>query len=146
MNLVRYESHYRPLGLLGRLLQEDSLDAILNREPDAVADWRPSVDIREETDRYLLSADLPGVNPDNIEVTMEDSVLTIQGRRDSAATDSKDGYRRYERASGSFLRRFALPDSANGDKIEAQTINGVLEISIAKQTKAKPRKIAVKPA
>ena len=146
MNIARYEPHYRPLGLLGRLLQEDSLDALLDREPDAITDWLPAIDIREEADRYLLKADLSGVDPENIEVTMEDGVLTIQGHREAEARENKDGYSRVERVSGKFLRRFTLPDSANGNEVEAKTSNGVLEISVAKQARIKPRKIEVKPS
>jgi HSP20 family protein len=148
MNIARYEPRYRSLGLLGRLLQDQELDTLLSRgaEPDSVSDWLPAVDIREENDRFLLQADLPGVDPDAIEVTMEDGVLTIQGSRDSESTDEQEGYKRYERVRGSFLRRFTLPDTANGDDIAAATRNGVLEVSIPKQVKPQPRKISVKPA
>jgi hypothetical protein len=66
MNVVRYEPRYRPLGLLGRLLQDSDLDTLLSRNSDTVSDWMPAVDIQEETDRYLLRADLPGVDPENI--------------------------------------------------------------------------------
>lgn len=148
MNIARYEPRYRPLGLLGRLLQDQELDTLLSRgaEPDSVSDWLPAVDIREENDRFLLQADLPGVDPDAIEVTMEDGVLTIQGSRVSESTDEQESYKRYERVRGSFLRRFTLPDTANGDAISAATSNGVLEVSIPKQVKPQPRKISVKPA
>ena len=148
MNITRYEPRYRPLGLLSRLLEDQELDTFLNRglEPDSVSDWLPAVDISEEDDRFLLTADLPGVDPDAIEVTMEDGVLTIQGSRDTESTDEKNGYKRYERVRGSFLRRFTLPDTANGDDIAAATKNGVLEVSIPKQAKPQPRKISVKPA
>jgi HSP20 family protein len=146
MNVVRYDPHYRPLGLLGRLLQDSDLESLVNREPDTVSDWLPAVDIQEETDRYLLRADLPGVDPENIDVTMEDGVLTIQGRREQESDKSKDGFRRYERVSGSFLRRFTLPDTVNGDEIKARTVNGVLELSIAKQANLQPRKIEVQSA
>ena len=144
MNVVRYQPNYRPLGLLGRLLQEDQLDTLLTREPEAVTDWMPAVDIKEEDNCYLLHADLPGVDPDDIEVSMEDGVLTISGKRDSETTDQESGYRRYERVSGSFLRRFTLPDTANSDAIEAHTSKGVLEVKIPKQAKLQPRRIQVK--
>ena len=146
MNVARYEPRYRPFGLLNRLLQEENLANLYDREPDAVTDWLPAVDIREEDDRYILTADLPGVAPENIDVTMEDGVLTIQGHREAESTDDKSGYRRYERVSGSFLRRFTLPDTANGDEVDAHTRNGVLEVSIAKQAQVQPRKITVKAA
>ncbi len=137
MNVVRFEPRYRPAGMLGHLY---------NRDPAAASDWRPAVDIREEDECYLLTADLPGVNPDNIEITLDDSVLTIKGSRASVDDETAEGYRRTERISGSFLRRFTLPDTANGEEIDARTSNGVLEVSIAKQARLQPRKIEVQSA
>ena len=149
MNIRRYEPRYRPMGLLGRLLEEQQdLENLLNNrdEPDSVSDWLPAVDIHEEDERFVLQADLPGVDPDAIEVTMENGLLTIQGKRDHESTEDKDGYQRYERVRGSFLRRFTLPDTANGEAISAVTKHGVLEVTIPKQEKLQPRKISVKPA
>jgi len=155
MNVMRYEPRYRParsLGLLSRLLQDEDIDSLLNPalsgngESGLLTDWVPAVDIREKADRFELSADLPGVNPEDISVTMEDGVLTIQGSRLAEVTDEQDNYTRYERVYGKFLRRFTLPDTANGDEISALTKNGVLNVSIPKQAKVQPRKIAVKSA
>jgi HSP20 family protein len=148
MNISRYEPRYRPLGLLGRLLQDQDLERLLSTsvEPDSVSDWLPAVDICEEEDRFVLLADLPGVDPENIDIAMENGVLTIQGYRESETTDEQTGYKRYERVSGSFMRRFTLPDTANQEEISAETRHGVLEISIPKQVKKQPRKIDVRPA
>jgi len=155
MNLMHYEPRYRPvrsLGLLSRLLQDQELEGLLNpaatnsHEPERVSDWLPAVDIREEDDRFELSADLPGVDPENITVTMEDGVLSIQGSRNSQVTDETDGYQRYERVSGKFLRRFTLPDTANDEEISATTKQGVLTVSIPKQARPQARKIDVKSA
>ena len=155
MNVMRYEPRYRPtrsLGLLSRLLQDEDIDSLLNPalsgngESGLLTDWVPAVDIREKADRFELSADLPGVNPEDITVTMEDGVLTIQGSRLAEVTDEQDNYTRYERVYGKFLRRFTLPDTANGDEISALTKNGVLNVSIPKQAKVQPRKIDVKSA
>jgi len=148
MNISRYQPRYRPLGLLDRLLQDQELGTLLNslNDADSVSDWHPAVDIREEDDRFVLEADLPGVDPEAIEVTMEDGVLTIQGKRESETTDEKEGYKRYERVRGSFLRRFNLPDTANGEAISAATKHGVLEVIIPKQARPQPRKISVQPA
>jgi HSP20 family protein len=88
----------------------------------------------------LLHADLPGVTPDNIDITMEDGVLTIQGKRESARSDKQDNYPCYERVTGQFLRRFALPDTANGEDTSAITRHDVLKVEIPKQTKLQPRK------
>ena len=146
MNISRYEPRYRPLGLIDRLLNQD-LDGLLNpqlsREAEVVTDWLPAVDIRETDTSYVLHADLPGVLADDIEVSMEDGVLTIQGKRESESKDEQDGYQRFERVTGKFMRRFTLPDTANGEQISASTRDGVLEVTIPKQEKLKPRKIDV---
>ena len=153
MNVMRYEPRYRParsLGLLGRLLQDEDIDNLLNPalagngESGLLADWVPAVDIRETDDSFELRADLPGVDPEDITVTMEEGVLTIEGSRLAEATDEKDNYKRFERVYGKFLRRFTLPDTANGDEISATTKHGVLNVSIPKQAKVQPRRIDVK--
>jgi len=155
MNITRYEPLYRrgrSLTLLGQLLQEPEFgnllgaDSATRNEPDAITDWLPAVDIREENDRFVLQADLPGVKPEDIEVSMEDGVLTIQGCRESEKTEDNNEYKRYERVYGKFLRRFTLPDTADGDGISASTHHGVLEVSIPKQARPQARRIAVKPA
>jgi HSP20 family protein len=145
MNIARYEPRHRGLGLLSRLLDEE-FDQMMGRESATVADWMPAVDIREEADRYLLTADLPGVNPDDIDITMENGVLTIQGKRDTETSTESGGYKRYERVRGNFVRRFTLPDTANGEDIAAETRNGVLEVTIPKHPEQTPRKIAVRQA
>jgi HSP20 family protein len=82
------------------------------------SEWSPAVDIKEEEGRYLIHADIPGVKADEIEVSMEQGVLTIKGERQSENIEEKENYRRVERQSGQFYRRFNLPDSADADKIE----------------------------
>ncbi len=106
--------------------------------------WRPAVDIKEEADRFIITADLPGVDPKDIEITMDDGVLTIKGERQSEAREEKEGYKRVERVSGTFYRRFSLPDTADAERIEAKGRDGVLEVSLPKHEKLQPRKIEVK--
>ncbi len=108
--------------------------------------WSSAIDVREETDRYVVIADVPGIDPKDIEITMENGVLTIQGERNYETTDEdkESGYRRVERAYGKFFRRLALPDVADAENISAEGKNGVLEISIQKSEQAKPRRIEVK--
>jgi len=142
MNIARYEPRYRGLGLLSRLLDDD-FDSLVTRGADNVADWTPAVDIREDEKAYVLTADLPGVKPEDIDVTMEKGILTIRGNRDEAKEDEDRGYKRYERVRGSFMRRFALPDTANGDDIEAKTEHGVLHVTIPKHAEPQPRRITV---
>lgn len=147
MSLTRYE----PYNLVNQLHNEINRVFGLNaghpgdEDTAAVtADWMPAVDIREEKDRYVLRADLPGVNPEDIEITMESGVLTIRGERHGETMAEEQSYRRVERISGRFFRRFTLPDTADADNISATGKNGVLEVTIPKHEKMKPRRITVK--
>ena len=150
MALVRYE----PWNLLDRLQREFNLQNLLDpyvREVEGednsnvvTSHWRPAVDIKEEEDRFVIYADLPGVDPDDIEITMEQGVLTLKGERSKETTKEREGYKRVERVNGSFYRRFSLPDIADAERIEAKGKNGVLEITLPKQEKAKPKRITVK--
>jgi HSP20 family protein len=105
--------------------------------------WVPAVDIREEGDRFVLSADLPGVAAKDLEVTMEAGHLTIKGARKREDEANGEGYRRTERANGSFYRRFLLPDTADGANISAKSKDGVLEVVIPKKAQTQPRKIEI---
>ncbi len=109
----------------------------------ATADWTPTVDIKEEEDAYVLYADLPGVEPKDIDLQMDKGVLTLKGERKSETHEEREGYKRVERVRGSFFRRFSLPDTADSESISAKSVNGVLEVRIPKQAKAQPRRIAV---
>jgi len=110
----------------------------------ATSVWSPAVDIKEDVDHFELSADIPGVDPKDIEITMENGVLTIKGARHAERTDEQKNYTRTERVYGSFYRRFSLPSSAEADKIEATSKDGVLKVVIPKHEQAKPRQITVK--
>jgi HSP20 family protein len=105
--------------------------------------WVPRVDIKEETTRFVLYADLPGVAPEEIDVQMEKGMLTIKGERRSEEMLEAGGFSRIERRHGSFHRRFALPDSADPDGITASGHNGVLQIVIPKRPETTPRRIQV---
>ena len=108
--------------------------------------WIPQVDVREEPEHFELLVDVPGVEPKDIEITAEKGVLTIRGERRARAEAEASAYRRLERRSGKFLRRFTLPDSANLDAISAKHTHGVLEVTIPKQAKLQPRRIEVAAA
>lgn len=105
--------------------------------------WMPLVDIREEADRFVLYADIPGVDPQDIEVQMDKGLLTIKGERRVEQRAETERYSRVERMHGSFHRRFALPDSADADGITASGSNGVLQIVIPKRPESTPRRIQV---
>ena len=142
MSLVRYE----PVNLfdqfnheINRLFSSSYGLPAANEERN----WAPAVDIREEDDRFLLIADIPGVKREDVEVTLEEGVLTIKGERHTRNEETREGFHRKERVHGTFMRQFTLPDTVNPDSINAAINDGVLEIGIPKQDKPKPKKISV---
>ena len=116
-----------------------------NDSSGVTADWVPQVDINEFDDRFQLYVDVPGVDPKEVEITLEGGVLTISGERYAQA--AKEGeqvfHRRNERGSGRFYRRFIMPESVDAEKVKATDRHGVLEITIPKQAKAMPRRIEI---
>jgi HSP20 family protein len=145
MSLIRYTSQ-NP-----RLLQEEIkqvFDKFINGDDSdassvVTSQWVPRVDVKEEADRFLILADLPGVDPNAIEVHMDKGILSIKGERTTESVSEGKGYSRVERAHGTFYRRFSLPDSANPEGITATGKHGVLEISIPKRPETTPRRIQV---
>jgi HSP20 family protein len=91
----------------------------------------------------VLRADAPGVNPDDIEISMENGVLSIAGSREQEKSEEREGLRRIERVSGRFYRRFTLPDTADSENVAARYEKGILEVTIPKQAQVLPRRIAV---
>ena len=111
-----------------------------------VSRWVPAVDVMEEKERFVLRADVPGVAATDIDVNMEDGVLTVSGERHAESRDDIDGLRRFERASGRFSRRFTLPETADAEHIAAKSANGILEVTIPKLPQVQPRRITVEAA
>lgn len=136
---------YQPTSLLSQLYREmDRAFGALDRSDEAAtSDWLPAVDIKEEDDAFVIHADVPGVDPKDIDVQMENGVLTIRGERKWDKEEEKEGYKRVERVRGSFFRRFTLPDTADAENITAKVDKGVLEIRIPKHERVRPRKITV---
>jgi HSP20 family protein len=135
---------YQPWSVHRELLNEfnryfDRADA----SSGASAEWTPAVDIEEYADKFVLYADVPGVDLKSVEVTLEKGVLTLSGSREKAVAASGGEARRSERASGRFFRRFSLPDTVDGEAVSAKGGNGVLEVVIPKRPQAQPRKIVV---
>ncbi len=106
------------------------------------SDWAPAVDIQEQDDHYLLVADVPGVDPADIEINMENGCLSIRGERKIPSDDGKN-HKRIERPRGTFYRRFSMPDSADAGRISARSRNGVIEITIPKHEKLQARRITI---
>jgi len=143
MTVVRYE----PWALVSRL-QKD-IDRLFGAPLTTAADsgaWLPPVDIHEEANQFVLHVDLPGVDPKAVEITTDQGVLTVRGRRESSHQGTSEGYRRIERTSGEFQRRFSLPDAADAENIKAKFVSGVLEVAIPKLASVQPRKIMVEAA
>ena len=141
-HLTRYQPwslHREFLNEFNRLLDRSGND----ESSSATAEWAPSVDIEEHADKYVLHADVPGVDPNAIEITLEGGVLTLSGSREKAVEQKGVESRRIERTTGTFLRRFTLPESVDADNVKASNKHGVLAIVIPKREAAKPRKISV---
>ena len=108
--------------------------------------WLPSVDVFEDKESLKIVAELPGLKPEDVKITLENSTLTLRGEKKQVAEEKTERVHRYERSYGSFERSFSLPNTVDVEKVEAGFENGVLTITLPKAEKAKPREIAVKPA
>ncbi len=145
MSLIQYRKPYSLLSELQHDLSHffSNPGATENSSMMTAADWTPSVDIVEEENCYLIHADVPGIKPEDIDVSMDKGVLTIKGHREDETKEESEKFKRVERVRGSFFRRFTLPEVVDLEKIEAKTINGVLTVTIPKGKAARPRKITV---
>lgn len=145
MNALRmYET---PINTLSTFFDDLLTDGFFfNRSSELAKGSWPNVDVIEENDAFVLKADLPGVDKDEIKISVEDRVLTLHGERKEEKKDIKKGtYQYYERSYGAFERSFALPETVDENSIEAQYKNGVLELRMKKAEKAQPKKIEIKP-
>jgi HSP20 family protein len=144
-------TRYSPWQVQGTQLQDEIRNVFDRFFSNETADqsnvvtsqWTPRVDIREEDTRFAIFADIPGVDPKDIEITMEKGILSIKGERKAEAAEQNGKLTRTARSHGLFYRRFALPDVADADGIKANGRNGVLEISIPKRPETAPRRISV---
>jgi len=147
MTIVRYQPMSQALQMHSELKQ--AFDRFLgasegDQSSVVTSQWAPHVDIKEEANRFVIYADIPGVEPKDIEVHMEKGVLSIKGERKVENVEQTDQYTRVERARGTFFRRFALPDSADPDGITAEGRHGVLEITIPKKPETTARRIEIR--
>jgi HSP20 family protein len=138
-----------PWSLMPRL--QDDINRLFgnmneNNSSSATAAWIPAVDIAEYVDRFELNVDLPGVEPNTVELTLDRGVLTLAGERSEKAAKGQSEavqFQRSERGQGRFHRRFVLPETVDGEKVNATGKNGVLTVTIPKQPKALPRRIQI---
>jgi len=105
--------------------------------------WIPAMDLVETADHYVLRADLPGLDDDDVNIQLEDNTLTISGERKTQREQNEEGYYRIERAFGTFTRSLTLPDGVNPDAVQAHFDRGVLEIRIPKPEQRKPRQVQI---
>ena len=111
-----------------------------------ITEWTPSVDIIEDEKEWLVKADLPEVKKEDVKVSVENGVLTITGERKLEKVEKDKKYHRIERSYGNFLRSFALPDGADGSKVNAEFKDGMLKVHLPKSEKARPKAVEVKVA
>ena len=143
MAIIRWDP-FRDLVSLREKMNRLFEEAFTSRgeEKDLVAGtWTPSVDIYETESALVLTAEVPGIDENDIEIKIEDNTLTLTGERRFEKETKEENYHRIERAYGSFYRSFTLPNSIDQDKIEAQHENGVLKINMPKKPELKPRKV-----
>ncbi len=149
MALVRWDP-FRELeevsNRLNRMLAHPASHASNGNEAMIVADWTPSVDISETAGEYVIKAEITDVKKEDVKVSLEDGVLTIQGQRKLEKEDKGTKYHRIERSYGSFVRTFSLPDVVEPEHVKAEFKDGVLNLHLPKSEKAKPKTIEVKLA
>jgi len=114
------------------------------KEAMAVAEWSPLVDISEDDKGYVVKAELPEMKKEEIKINVLDDVLSISGERKYEKEEKGKKYHRVERAYGSFMRSFTLPEDADGSKVSAEYKDGVLNVRLPKSEKARPKSIEVK--
>lgn len=129
---------------IGRLLSPFDLRTEIGWPQVSVSDWIPSIDVKEDDKQYLIHVDVPGVKVTDIDVSMENGLLTLKGKRKTEKKEEKENYLRVERSRGSFMRQLSLPEAIDQDKIEATCREGVLEIKLPKKSGSVGRKIKVK--
>lgn len=148
MTLVRWDPFRELEDMSERLNRVFSRPALRNngKESMTVADWMPTVDISETDGEYLIKAELPEVKKEDVKVTVENGVLTLQGERRQEREEKGKKYHRVERSYGSFVRSFTLPESVDEGGVKAEYKDGVLNLHLPKSEKVKPKAIDVKVA
>ena len=147
MAIIRWDP-FRDLVTIRDKMNRLFEDAVTQRgeEKELVASsWAPAVDIYEDESQLVLTAEIPGLSEKDVEIKIEDNVLSIQGERKLQKETREENYHRIERAYGSFYRSFTLPNYVDEDKIRAEHENGVVKITMPKKAELKPRKVKIVP-
>ena len=140
MNLMRFDP-YREFASLEDRLQRAFGQA--ERRDESLAAWAPPVDIAEEKDRILITAELPGFKPDEISIQTENGMLTLSGERRFEKETNDKAFHRVERSYGRFVRSFSLPNNVDRERVQARFVDGLLQIELPKREDAKPRQIQI---
>jgi HSP20 family protein len=144
MNLVLRDPFWKEFNTLSGRLNRLLGDAPREDASDSLGSWSPVVDIFDKGNEVVIHAEIPGVKKEDIDVRVENNVLTIRGKKEQKEEVKEEGYFRSERLYGSFSRSFSLPSTVEASRIAAQYKDGVLTLSIPKAEEAKPRQIEVK--
>jgi HSP20 family protein len=144
MNLIRWDPYREYAGLQERMNRLFGPVSRTEREDEMnLSSWAPPVDIAEEKDRLLITAELPGFKENEIEIQTENGMLTLRGERKFEKESDGKSYHRVERAYGQFVRSFSLPNNVDREKIKATFTNGLLRLELPKREDAKPRTIKI---
>ncbi len=153
-NIVRREGEQRmaptavygfdPFSLMREMLSYDPLRQLDAFGQGGVSTWTPQFEVKETSDAYVIKADLPGVNQDDIDINLTGNRLIVSGRREAEERHEGDNYFAFERSYGTFTRAFTLPEGVDPDQVQAELKNGVLTLTIPKREEVKPRKISLK--
>ncbi len=127
---------------VGRLF--DGLFNDFDGDGNMMTSWSPRADVIENKDSYFIKAELPGVNKNDVKITVRENILTIKGEKNAEKEEKDHNYHRIERSYGGFERSFSLPNNVKGDKIDAAYKDGVLTVTLPKVEEAKPKEIEVK--
>ncbi len=146
MNLVKWDP-FRELEYMSNRLNRVFGRSLARTEPNTemltMADWMPTADISETDAAYLIKAEVPGVNKENVKVTIQDGLLTIQGERKQEKEEKDKKFHRVECSYGSFMRSFRVPDDTDESAVKADFKDGMLNVTLPKSAKAKPKAIEV---
>src|SRR5215470_16727483 len=147
MAVVRWEPFRDLVSLqdrMNRLFDESFRGRVASEDDWALGgSWAPPVDIYEKDGNIVLTAELPGVDPKDVDVRVENNVLTLRGERKLESEVKKESYHRVERSYGTFSRSFTLPNVIDTEKIKAEYKDGVLRMSLPKKEEAKPKQISI---
>jgi HSP20 family protein len=146
MNIIKWDP-FKELedvsNRLNRIFRRSSDSVQASRESMTVADWSPSADITETDTAYLIKAEIPGVNKQDVKVSVQDGMLTIQGERKMEKEEKGKKFHRVECSYGSFVRSFRMPDDVDENSVNAEFKDGMLNVTLVKSAKPKPKSIKV---